>query len=315
MPFDREKLQTAAAALAQQGVFMGTSSWKYPGWRGQLYEHDRYVWRGRFSEARFDRLCLSEYAQVLKSVCIDAAYYQFPTCRYLEQLVAQVTPDFQFALKVTDQVTIKRFPNLPRFGARAATVNSDFLNPDRFESHFLEPCRQFQPNIGLLMFEFSRFSPQDFAQGRDFVAVLDQFLEKLPRGWRYGVEIRNPSFLQPPYFEVLARHGVAHVFNSWQGMPSLSEQMALPGSRTNPALRAARLLLRPGRKYEEAVKMFSPYDRIQDPYPEGQAAGARLVAEGRRLGKDGRTFIYVNNRFEGNALHTIASILEQAGAA
>ena len=56
MSFDRDQMCAAAARLAQEGVFIGTSSWKYPGWLGQLYTKDRYVWRGRFSEARFERL-------------------------------------------------------------------------------------------------------------------------------------------------------------------------------------------------------------------------------------------------------------------
>jgi hypothetical protein len=59
MPFDRDNMKAAAAALAKQGVFIGTSSWKYPGWRGQLYHEDRYIWHGKLSEARFERLCLA----------------------------------------------------------------------------------------------------------------------------------------------------------------------------------------------------------------------------------------------------------------
>jgi hypothetical protein len=47
MPFERDKMKKALAALAGEGVFIGTSSWKYPGWRGQLYDEDRYVWRGK----------------------------------------------------------------------------------------------------------------------------------------------------------------------------------------------------------------------------------------------------------------------------
>ncbi|MEI6390683.1 MAG: hypothetical protein WCT12_06215 [Verrucomicrobiota bacterium] len=30
--------------------------------------------------------------------------------------------------------------------------------------------------------------------------------------------------------QCLARHQVAHVFNSWDAMPAVGEQMALPGS-------------------------------------------------------------------------------------
>ena len=306
-------MKAAAHGLAREGVLIGTSSWKYPGWRGQLYDEERYVWHGKFSEARFERVCLREYAEVFKTVCVDAAYYKFPDHRFLEQLVSQVPADFLFALKVTDRITIKHFANLPRFGPRAGTANEDFLNASLFESAFLEPCRAFQPNIGLAIFEFSHFSPREFERGRDFVAALDQFLGKLPPGWRYGVEIRNRTFLHPDYFAALARHGVAHIFSSWQGMVPLGEQLALPGSRTSRDFFGARLLLRPGRKYEQAVKLFSPYDRIKDPYPEGRAAGVNLMRETRRAAGSVKGFIYVNNRFEGNALETIAAMVEQAG--
>jgi hypothetical protein len=79
-----------------------------------------------------------------------------------------------------------------------------------------------------------------YEHGRDFIADLDKFLGALPKGWPYGVEMRNRNWLKPEYFECLARHQVAHVYNSWEAMPSVGEQMALPGSRTNPDLVAAR---------------------------------------------------------------------------
>src|ERR1022692_2024572 len=115
MSFDRDQMRAAVARLAGEGVFIGTSSWKYPGWLGQLYTRDRYIWHGRFSESRFERLCLAQYAEVFKTVCVDAAYYKFPNARFLEGLFSQVPTDFQFAFKVTDRITIKRFANLPRF--------------------------------------------------------------------------------------------------------------------------------------------------------------------------------------------------------
>jgi uncharacterized protein YecE (DUF72 family) len=312
MTFNRDEMRSVLSALAGQGVLLGTSSWKYPGWLGQLYTEDRYVWQGRFSEARFERLCLAEYAEVFKTVCVDASYYKFPDARFLEGLFPQVPADFQFAFKVTDQITIKRFANLPRSGPRAGTLNENFLNAALFESDFLLPFAPYQKQIGLLMLEFSRFWPADYAHGRDFVADLNAFLGRLPQGWRYGVEIRNRTFLHPEYFATLARHGVAHVFSSWADMPPLGEQMALAGSFTAPGFFGARLLLKPGRKYEAAVKQFSPYNRIQDPYQEGRAAGVRLIQEARQGGGAMRGYIYVNNRFEGNALETVAAMLEAA---
>ena len=37
MSFDRDQMKAAAAQLAREGVFIGTSSWKYPGWLGKVY--------------------------------------------------------------------------------------------------------------------------------------------------------------------------------------------------------------------------------------------------------------------------------------
>jgi uncharacterized protein YecE (DUF72 family) len=312
MQFDRERIRSTLALLSGKGVFIGTSSWKYPGWRGTLYDEQRYIWRGRFSESRFENQCLAEYAEVFKTVCVDGAYYKFPDKRYLEALAEQVPEDFQFGFKVTDEITVKKFTNLPRFGARAGKPNANYLNAGLFANAFLEPCEAFRKHVGILIFEFSKFYTGDYEQGRDFVADLDVFLGRLPKGWPYGVEIRNQQLLKPDYFAVLRRHGVAGVFNSWADMPTVSEQMSLDGSRTHPELCAARFLLKPGRKYEEAVRLFQPYDGIKEADPEARAAGAALIREGAAAGAKCKTFIYVNNRLEGNALGTIAAMLEQA---
>ncbi|MBK7998830.1 MAG: DUF72 domain-containing protein [Verrucomicrobia bacterium] len=309
MGFDHNQMKARAAELAARGVFIGTSSWKYEGWRGQLYDDARYVYRGKFARTRFERMCLAEYAEVFKTVCVDAAYYAFPRREYLEGLADQVPDDFRFGFKVTDEITTRKFPNLERFGAKAGQPNRDFLNADLFATAFLKPCEYIRPKIGVLMFEFSRFYPTDYEHGREFVADLDAFLGKLPKGWPYAVEMRNKHWLAPEYFECLARHGVTHVFNSWEAMPSVPEQMALPGSRPNPELVAARFLLKPGRKYEDAVKSFQPYDKTKEIYPEAREAGRALIQEGERYEPRRKTYIYVNNRLEGNALSTIEAMV------
>src|SRR5665213_3394831 len=55
--FDREKMKRAAAELAAEGVFVGTSPWKYEGWFGQLYKPTRCEYRGKVASARFERDC------------------------------------------------------------------------------------------------------------------------------------------------------------------------------------------------------------------------------------------------------------------
>jgi uncharacterized protein YecE (DUF72 family) len=246
---------------------------------------------------------------VFKTVCVDAAYYDFPRQEYLQKLADAVPDDFQFGLKVTDTITIKKYPRLDRFGAKAGQPNRDFLNADLFATAFLKPCEEVRSKLGVLMFEFSRFWPSDYEHGRDFVRDLDAFLGRLPKGWPYAIELRNQHWLRDEYFACLNRHGVTHVFNSWEAMPPVGEQMALPGSRTNPRLIAARFLLKPGRRYEDAVKTFQPYDKLKDPDPDARAAGRGLIAEGTTAGMRRKTFIYVNNRMEGNALETIEAMI------
>ena len=307
MKLGDETFRAKIKALAGRQVLVGTSSWKYPGWCGQLYEEQRYLTRGKFSNAKFERECLAEYAQTFSTVCVDAGYYQFPSEQWLEKLCASVPPGFRFSFKVTDTITLKHFPNQPRHGSRAGQRNEHFLNAELFRSAFLRPCEGFREHVGALIFEFSQFHPRDFEHGRDFVAALDGFLGQLPGGWQYGVEIRNKTFLAPEYFAALRGHGVAHVFNSWTRMPSVSAQLAMAESSTTDFV-AARFLLTPGRTYEKAVAEFSPYTETKVADADVRAAGRAVIAKavaGKRP-----SFIYVNNRLEGNALSTIEAMLE-----
>ncbi len=167
MAFDREQIKPKLNILADDGVFIGTSSWKYEGWLNQLYTPARYEYRGKVAKTRFERDCLSEYAEIFRTVSVDAAYYTFPSEKYLMGLADQAPEDFRFGFKVTDAITIKKFPNMPRFGAKAGQSNPNFLNTELFESAFLKPCESIRSKVGVLMFEFSRFWQSDYAHGRE----------------------------------------------------------------------------------------------------------------------------------------------------
>jgi len=71
---------------------------------------------------------------------VDGAYYTFPSQQYLEGMVNQTPEDFLFGLKVTDAITIKKYPKLERFGEQAGKVNENFLNAELFVKAFLKPC-------------------------------------------------------------------------------------------------------------------------------------------------------------------------------
>ena len=47
---------------------------------------------------------------------------------------------------------------------------------------------------------------------------------------------------------------------------------------------------------------------MKEKNPDARAAGKALIAEGKKAGARRETFIYVNNRLEGNALETISAM-------
>ncbi|MCF6311696.1 MAG: DUF72 domain-containing protein [Verrucomicrobiales bacterium] len=313
MLFRCRKLKPLLDALADDHqIYLGTSSWKYEGWCGMLYDEERYLWKGTFSKASFERSCLQEYAACFSTVCVDATYYRFPKPEYIEGLMAQVSEGFKFSFKVPDEITIKNFPEVKSFGDRAGKANDGFLNALTLEYLFLRYLEPFRSKVGMLIFEFSHFSKEDYEHGQDFVAELDQFFSDLPKGWQYGVEVRNQNLLHPEYFATLKRHGVAHIYNQWTHMPPVNEQMALHGLHEGDFV-AARYLLKPHHNRHWAEEKMAPYHRIYEVDVNAResltAILRHLICAEERAGKP--SFLYIGNQLEGNALHTIADVLER----
>ncbi len=278
--FDRSGLGGRLRALAAENIWIGTSSWKYPGWLEQIYSRDRYLTRGRFSQKRFEAECLAEYAETFPIVCGDFSFYQFPTPEFWQRLFATAPGGLRFALKVPEEVTAEVFPKHPRYGPRAGMRNESFLNADALAALFLEPLEPYRERIATLIFEFgARSTP-----AREFVGALGPFLDALPRTFRCAVEIRNRAYLGAPYFDCLGERNVAHVFNAWTKMPPLAEHIAIPGAFTAD-FTVVRALLREGRAYEQAVEALAPYDQLKDENPEGREALRALM---RRMREERR---------------------------
>lgn len=305
--FDRDELRNRLQVLAARGIFIGGSSWKYEGWLGQIYSRSRYHVRGRFSKRLFEETCLSEYASVFPAVCGDFSFYQFPGEAFWAKLFRQTPGSFRWGLKIPEQITVPVWPVHPRYGALAGRENPSFLDFGLFDEAFLRALEPYRDQVGVLIFEFGAVLARGIETVDAFVKALDLFLARLPRGWKFAVEIRNPEFLAPEYFACLRSHEVAHVYNAWSRMPEITEQMAMPESHTAELI-VARALLRRGRPYEQAVQQFAPYERVQE-VNEPVRRGLRELIDIARV--DGRpAFIFVNNRLEGNSPGTIISITD-----
>src|SRR6266550_74645 len=275
-------------------VRFGTSTWTYDGWTGDVY-HRRY--RGAQPAKR-----LEEYVRypLFRTVGIDSAFYEPPTEEVLRAYAQALPPGFPCVTKVWDRITAKRLDQ------GKGDRNPDFLNADLFKDGVLRPyTREFQDHVGCFVFEFQAMRGKDLPHPLEWADALDTFLAALPRDFRYAVELRNAELFTDLHGDVLRHHGVAHVFNSWTEVPTIGAQLDLPWTFPG-GFTVARALLRPGRRYADAVKQFEPYDRIQEPVPELRSDLLRLVEEALRRRIE--AFILANNRAEGNAPGTIREV-------
>jgi uncharacterized protein YecE (DUF72 family) len=198
------------------------------------------------------------------------------------------------------------WPHHPRHGKEAGNPNPHFLRAETFRRRYLGVLERLKDRLGVMIFEFSPIRKDHIASGREFAERLAVFFQQLPKGFRYAVEIRNREFLGPEYLKALADNGVAHCFNSWTRMPPVADQLKMPQIFSTNFV-VSRLLLRPGRGYQEAVDRFQPYDKLKEVYEEGRRAARELIAQVRKRG--GQVFLFGNNRYEGNALQTIKALV------
>ena len=294
-----EELERLRSALPA-GIHFGTSSWNYPGWQGLIY-HKQYPKTGASGRM------LAEYARwpLFSTVGIDSSFYNPLSEKTLTEYAAALPRGFRCVSKVWDRITVHTHSKM-RDKAHAGQPNPDFLNPELFVEAVLDPClRHFSDHLGPFVFEFQALTGKSKPAPQAFADRLDQFFSALPRTAPYAVELRNEEYLTPAYFAVLREHSVTHCFNSWTRMPSIGEQLDLPGVIGAPFV-VARARLRPGRYYAEAVDAFQPYDRIQDRNPELRADLARLIETAVKARIP--AYVLVNNRAEGSAPLTIAAV-------
>ena len=154
VPPQAARLAPKLRALAADGIYFGTSSWKYEGWLGSIYDEERYKTRGRHSKKKFEETCLAEYARTFPTVCGDFAFYQFPTAEYWSRLFNAVPEDFLFGLKVPEDITVAAWPRHDRYGPRAGRENEHFLDANTFGRFFIDRLEPHRHKVGPLIFEF-----------------------------------------------------------------------------------------------------------------------------------------------------------------
>ena len=301
-PVDLAPVYAEAAAIAARlpaGVHFGTSSWSFPGWRGIVYSREA-------STAALARDGLREYAAhpLLTTVGVDRSYYapvpEEDLVRYAAQLPTGFLACFKAPSSVTSSVTFDP-------GARTRSIpNPTFMSAERLVEELIEPCaRSFAAHTGPFILEFPPSPRSAPIAVSAFTGQLDALLALLPRRFEYAVEIRDRALLTPLYAKVLARHGVAHVYNYWSFMPMPLEQARVVPPGQAP-FTVVRLLLKPGTTYEAQREVFRPFNRIVERDDEMRRQVARFVrhaAANRR-----RAYVLVNNKAEGSSPLTVMAL-------
>lgn len=287
----------AAAAVIPDTVRFGTSSWTFPGWAGIVY-------RGRPSQRDLVDNGLAEYASfpLFRTVGIDRSYYAPLTDKDLATYAEDLPPDFRCAMKMWNALTTACDP---RTGAPVAT----FLDATAAIHHVVEPVlRSFSKNIGPLMIELPPMrGPQRPTPG-EVAEKLDAFLEAMPRELHFAVELRNRDLLTQEYLAVLHRRGASHVLNYWEEMPTIGRQLSVAGILTAPTV-VCRLLIRPGKRYEEQREAFAPFDRLVEPDEEMRHDVGLLLD--RALRERRQVYVLVNNKAEGSSPLTALALAEE----
>ena len=286
-------------------IRFGTSTWTYEGWKGQVYLKP-------YAKTTFARECLGEYCQYLyngepcfRTVGNDATFYRPPTPNQLRKYLNQIPEDFEMCFKVWEELTIPTYAKHARYGPKAGQLNPNFLNAQIFNDLVLNPYREakFEPHTGPFLFEFQRHGmPND-----EFCSRLDTFFGQLPKNFKYAVEIRNAGLLGSLYRNTLEKHGVAHVYNHWSYMPSLTAQHQGMEHFT-AAFTVLRLLTPLKMSYEAAKKRAEPYNKIVDELPEMRRDTVDLVK--KAVTEKRQAYVVVNNRSEGNAPLTIQALMQ-----
>lgn len=289
----------AIAARVPQGVFFGTSSWSFPGWKGLVYSSAQ-------TQTRLAREGLREYAQhpLLTTVGVDRSYYAPVPAEDLRAYAEQLPDGFRCCFKAPASVTAVGLgpPSRP-------VSNPDFLSVDRLIADLLEPCDSvFRAHTGPIILEFPPFPRTMRLEPEDFLARLDRFLGDLPAGFDYAVELRDARLMTPEYREVLGRYGIAHTYNYWTAMPMPAEQASVVPPEGADFI-VVRLLLRPGTWYEEQRDRFKPFDRLVEPDPAMRADVVTVVRRALTHGR--RAFVLVNNKAEGSSPLTVTALARQ----
>lgn len=282
------------------GLRLGTSSWSFPGWDGIVYDR-------RASQRVLSQEGLAPYAAhpLLRTVGVDRTYYRPMAAADLRAYADSVPADFRFLVKADRLVTSPQDPE--GYGVRRA--NPLFLDPEYATTEVITPVVEgLGAKAGPILFQFSPIPPNLVGGRAAFLKRLAAFLDDLPDGPLYAIELRTPAFLTEEYAALLLEREVAHCYTIHPAMAPLERQLHVIPPFYQPAL-VVRWMLHGGLRYEVAKERYEPFNRLVDPDVATRELVAKTVLDAALAEK--KAFVIANNKAEGSAPLTLLRLAER----
>jgi uncharacterized protein YecE (DUF72 family) len=175
-------------------IRIGTSAFTAGGWVGSFYP-----------EGMQPRDFLSYYATKFSTVELDNTFYGTPSTSTVEGWNLKTPPGFVFAAKIPQVITHEKM----------------LVDCEEDLKHFLKTMEVLGDKLGPLLFQFGYFNTSALKSGAEFLGRLKPFLERLPQGFAFAIEIRNKYWIDQKYADLLREHGVAMALidQSWVPRP------------------------------------------------------------------------------------------------
>lgn len=287
-----EDVKALGASLPPQ-LRLGTSSWSFPGWIGLVY--------GEGSKGtKLARHGLAAYAQhpLLRTVGVDRTFYApIGEAEFLAYRQS-VPPTFRFLVKAWSDVTT---PRLRGPSGRPGPANPRWLDVETTIDQVISPAvLGLGDALGPLVFQFPPQGKKVTAEPQRFAERLGAFLQALPKGPCYAIELRDRELFTADYAAALRSAGARHCHSVHPGMPTLPEQAAVVPPEGELVV---RWMLHPGSRYDEAVERYEPFDQLVDPDPVSRAHVADLAAAALALQLP--VTVVVNNKAEGSSPRSV----------
>jgi uncharacterized protein YecE (DUF72 family) len=259
-------------------IRFGTSSFSSRDWVGNFYP-----------EGTAPRDFLTHYAGTFDTVEVDATYYAIPTRQTVSGWVEKTPAGFLISAK---------FPRSIVHGGRQSTPDPEVvLQPHATyaeRDRFLTAMSHLGQRGGPLILQFPYFAKRVFPTQKAFLERLDRFLGDLPPDFRYGVEVRNRTWLGTDLTDLCRRHRAILVLVDQAWMPHADELAAKLDPITTD-LAYVRLL--GDRREIEAIT--TTWDREVIDRPDRLSRWADFLVG--LLDREIRTLVYINNHYAGHA--------------